>query len=141
MLYRLDKKWGFLYVKYIVNENGLKSAQWFMLNLALKRNWLCEYNMMKYCLRNISTELCWFQTIFIYNIFNIQKTPLFIQSVKQIVFPLYDMKGCEKNSSVETFQLQMTQILKVFEWNIKQQQIKDIQLIYNLYKIKRGRRV
>ena len=51
------------------------------------------------------------------------------------------MKGCEKNSSVETFQLQMTQILKVFEWNIKQQQIKDIQLIYNLYKIKRGRRV
>ena len=62
-------------------------------------------------------------------------------SVKQIVFPLYDMKGCEKNSSVETFQLQMTQILKVFEWNIKQQQIKDIQLIYNLYKIKRGRRV
>ena len=58
MLYRLDKKWVFLYVKYIVNENGLKSAQWFMLNLALKRNWLCEYNMMKYCLRNISTELC-----------------------------------------------------------------------------------
>ena len=35
-----------------------ESAQWFMLNLALKRNWLCEYNMMKYCLRNISTELC-----------------------------------------------------------------------------------
>lgn len=27
-----------------------------MLNLALKRNWLCEYNMMKYCLRNICTE-------------------------------------------------------------------------------------
>ena len=44
------KEWSksnLLYVKDIVDVNGLKSLNWFYENLILKRNWLCQYNIMK----------------------------------------------------------------------------------------------
>ena len=40
-------KSNLLYVKDIVDVNGLKSLNWFYENLILKRNSLCQYNIMK----------------------------------------------------------------------------------------------
>ena len=44
------KEWAksdLLYVHDIVDIDGLKLLEWFYENLLLKRNWLCQYRMMK----------------------------------------------------------------------------------------------
>ena len=46
-------KSGLRYVKDVVDENGLKPPEWFLFHLVKKRNWLCEYNIMKSCLRRL----------------------------------------------------------------------------------------
>ena len=46
-------KSGLRYVKGVVDENGLRPPEWFLLHLVKKRNWLCKYNIMKHCLRKL----------------------------------------------------------------------------------------
>lgn len=44
------KEWlksGIKYLNDIVNENGLKPAEWFSDQLVCKRNWICEYVIIK----------------------------------------------------------------------------------------------
>lgn len=40
-------KSGIKYLNDIVNENGLKPAEWFSDQLVCKRNWICEYMIIK----------------------------------------------------------------------------------------------
>ena len=58
-------KSGLRYVKDIVDENGLKPPEWFLFHLVKKRNWLCEYNIMKFCLRRLCMKYELYKTNFV----------------------------------------------------------------------------
>ena len=58
-------KSGLRYVKDIVDENGLKPPEWFLFHLVKKRNWLCEYNIMKFCLRRLCMKYEMYKTNFV----------------------------------------------------------------------------
>ena len=64
------KEWiesNLLYVKDIVDSNGLKPPEWFYDNLKCRHNWLCQYKIMKHILSPFNKNVDFTKSLYFNN--------------------------------------------------------------------------